>query len=189
MTMKNKIILLVLLLFPLTGSLQIHSQWYQTPTPETSSYTGYAWDNWVVRDCKYAYSNGWVYVYPEFKNPKDFYFRFKREELGIHELSRSEWDRVNQDGGWITEYCTFEYYITDKYQTMKSCLEVCGFPCAKAVVGPGKPFVLQSEKVKTRIWYSKKNKVRTLNFFFSDGSGFGITVHWNYSGYNMKYLY
>ena len=49
--------------------------------------------------------------------------------------------------------------------------------------------VIKSEYVKTNVAYTDDDEVRTLNFFFSDGSAFAIAVHWDYSGSNMKYTY
>lgn len=157
----------------------------------SSCYTGYAWDNWHDRryDWKFCYSNGWVYVYNSIRQPRDFYFRFNYNDLGLRELTHAEWKSVKKNNGWVDKYCTFEYYITDAYQTMKSCLETNGYPCAKEKVSYGKPSVLKSEYVQTNVAYTDDDEVRTINFFFSDGSAFAITVHWNYSGSNMKYLW
>lgn len=157
----------------------------------SSCYTSYTWDNWKSREYewKFCYSNGWVYVYPDYRQPKDFYFRFKYNDLGLRELTRSEWKNVKGNNGWVEKNCTFEYYITDEHQTMKSCLQVYGYPCAKEKVSYGKPSVIKSEYVKTNVAYTDDDEVRTLNFFFSDGSAFAITVHWDYSGSNMKYTY
>ena len=157
----------------------------------SSCYTSYTWDNWKSREYewKFCYSNGWVYVYPVYSQPKDFYFRFKYNDLGLRELTRSEWKDAKGNNGWVEKYCTFEYYITDEHQTMKSCLQVYGYPCAKEKVSYGKPSVIKSEYVKTNVAYTDDDEVRTLNFFFSDGSAFAITVHWDYSGSNMKYTY
>lgn len=157
----------------------------------SSCYTSYTWDNWKSREYewKFCYSNGWVYVYPVYSQPKDFYFRFKYNDLGLRELTRSEWKNAKGNNGWVEKYCTFEYYITDEHQTMKSCLQVYGYPCAKEKVSYGKPSVIKSEYVKTNVAYTDDDEVRTLSFFFSDGSAFAITVHWDYSGSNMKYMY
>ena len=149
-----------------------------------SAFTSYTWDNWQDVLWKYEYTNdGWVYAYPSYGNPKDFYFRYKYNELGLRELSRQEWKAIKQNQGWTDRYCTFEYYITDECQTMKRCLEKYSYPCAKArLYSHDKPSVLRSESVRTSVYYKSNNKVRTLNFHFSDGSGFAITVYWDYSG-------
>lgn len=155
-----------------------------------SSFTSYTWDNWHNCSWKYYYSNdGWVYAYPSYDEPRNFYFRYKYNELGLGELSRKDWKNVKLNSGWVDRYCTFEYYITDECQTMRNCLEKYSYPCAKARVETGKPSVLKSEYVKTRIHYTDDDEVRTLNFHFSDGSGFAIGVHWDYSGNKMTYTY
>lgn len=182
--MKKRTLLSLIFFFIVACNVPIHCQ-------SSSCYTSYTWDNWKDRkyEWKYCYSNGWVYVYPSWGNPNDFYFRFNYNDLGLHELSRSEWKSVKQSNGWVEKYCTFEYYITDKYQTMKSCLQDYGYPCAKEKVSYGMPTVLRSENVRTSIVYTDDDEVRTLNFWFSDGSALAIAVNWNYSGYNMKYMY
>lgn len=181
--MTKRILLSFIFFFIVACNVQIYGQ-------SSSCYTSYTWDRWTDQALwKYCYSDGWVYVYPSYKNPKDFYFRFKYKDLGLHELSRSEWKSVKQNGGWVERYCTFEYYITDQYQTMKSCLQDYGYPCAKEKVGYGMPSVLKSENVRTRISYADDDEVRALNFWFSDGSALAISVHWDYSGYNMQYTY
>ena len=155
-----------------------------------SIFTSYTWDNWHNCNWKYYYSNdGWVYAYPSYAEPRNFYFRFKYSDLGLGELSRQVWKSVKQNNGWLEKYCTFEYYITDECQTMKSCLEKYSYPCAKAQAQSGKPSVLKSDNVKTNVNYTDDDEVRTLNFYFSDGSGFAIDVHWDYSGNKMTYTY
>ena len=155
-----------------------------------SAFTSYTWDNWSSSHWKYYYSNdGWVYAYPLLGNPRDFYFRYRYSDLGLGELSRQEWKAAKLNSGWVDRNCTFEYYITDECQTMKSCLEKYSFPCAKDKVAYGKPSVLKSEYVATRVNYTDDDEVRTLNFRFSDGSGFAISVHWDYSGNKMTYAY
>lgn len=164
----------------------------KTFAQEYSSFTSYEWDNW--RSCewewRYYYSkNGWVYAYPKYQEPRNFYFRFKYSDLGLKEFSRQEWKTVKQNGGWVQKGCTFEYYITDEFQTMKSCLEKYSYPCAKEHVKEGRPSVLKREWVTTKVHYQAKDEVSTLNFWFADGSAFGLTVWWEYSGNNMKYRY
>lgn len=155
-----------------------------------STFTSYTWDNWHNISWRYYYSNdGWVYAYPSYEEPRNFYFRYKYNELGLGELNRKEWKSAKQNSGWVDRNCTFEYYITDECQTMRSCLEKYSYPCAKVKAAQGRPSVLKSEYVKTHVYYTDDDEVRTLNFHFSDGSGFAITVHWDYSGNKMTYTY
>ena len=92
-------------------------------------------------------------------------------------------DRIGQfhEGAYkiITEKLD-EYYITDECPTMKSCLEKYGYPCAKEQLNTWekRPSVLKSEYVSTKIFYNSRNKINTLNFFFSDGSAYAIAVDW-----------
>lgn len=155
-----------------------------------STFVSYTWDTWHNCGWKYYYSSdGWVYAYPSYDEPRNFYFRFRYNDLGLGELSRQAWKTAKQNSGWVDKNCTFEYYITDECQTMRSCLEKYSYPCAKARAQAGKPSVLKSEYITTRVNYTDDDEVRTLNFHFSDGSGFAITVHWDYSGNKMTYTY
>jgi hypothetical protein len=165
-----------------------------------SAYTSYAWDTWKSNEWAYLYKNGWVYaVKAEYSwgnlkpvgNARDFYFRFKYSDLGLRELTRKEWKELNKGEVWKTAFCDFEYYITDKYPTIKSSLTAYSWPCAKAYNDPRKPAVLKRERVIVKVHYTDDDEVRDLNFWFGDSSdcSFGITVHWDYSKDNMTYSY
>ena len=174
----------------LTWAILMFAMPTKTSAQSYSKFTSYTWDNWCSCNWKYYYStDGWVYAYPFYDEPRNFYFRYKYSDLGLCELSRQTWKTVKQNNGWVDKYCTFEYYITDECQTMKSCLEKYGYPCAKYYVASGKPSVLRSEYVTTKVHYAKDNRVKTLNFLFSDGSGLALGVEWKYSGNNMTYSY
>lgn len=153
-----------------------------------SAYTSYTWDRWQNNQWEYIYSSEWVYAVPRGSNAKDFYFRFKYSELGIHELSRKEWKAIKKDEGWQESTCTFEYYITDQYPSLSLALEQHSWPCAKYYVKSNKPSKLVSAKAKAKVYFTDDDEVRTINFWI-DGFGFAITVHWDYSGYKMTYSY
>lgn len=157
-----------------------------------SAYTGYTWDNWQANYLwKYAYSNdGWVYAYPSLGGqPRDFYFRFYYKELGLHHLQGQEWKNVKANNKFYETSCTFEYYITDEHPTLRASLEKLSWPCAKWYhFDKNMPIVLKSAKAKVHAQYDDDDEVRVLNFWI-DGVGFAITVHWDYSGYNMTYTY
>lgn len=150
-------------------------------------FVGDIWSNWhyyglLISDPRgWEVSNGWVYVFA--KEPYDFYYRFKPTELGLKKLSYKEWSTLKKEGGWITGYCTFEYFITDEHPTMKSCLKKYGYPCAKQKLDSYKqrPSVRKSEFVETRVRYSSASKISCVNFFFDDGSAYAISVDWKIS--------
>ena len=157
-----------------------------------SAFTNYTWDSWSDISWKYAYSNdGWVYAIPYGGNPRDFYFRFNFRELALHELDRPQWKAVKANNGWLENLtCTFEYYITDEYQTFKDALAAHSWPCAKYYhsTSSGMPIVKRTAKALTKAFYTDDDEVRTLNFWI-DGCGFAITVAWDYTGYRMTYHY
>lgn len=156
-----------------------------------SAYTSYTWDEWQANyTWKYEYSNGWAYAYPSLGGqPRDFYFRFKYKELGLHHLHGQEWKNVKANNKWFETSCTFEYYVTDEYPTLRASLEDHSWPCAKRFhYDKDRPIVLKSTKAKVSAKYDDDDEVRALNFWI-DGVGFAITVHWDYSGYNMTYTY
>ncbi len=157
-----------------------------------SAFTKYAWDTWSLNQWEYVYSNGWVYAVPIYGgNPRDFYFRFNYGELWLRELDRKEWKAVKANKGWLDNLkCTFEYYVTDKYPTIKDALVAYSWPCAKYFhsSSSGMPIVKRTTNATVTAFYTDDDEVRTLVFWF-DGCGFGITVMWNYSGYNMRYSY
>jgi hypothetical protein len=164
-----------------------------------SAYINYSWDQWRTTQWGYIYNDGWCYAVEgeqilfwepvrPIGNARNFYFRFKYRDLELHELTRKEWRPIKKAGGWIEKYCEFEYYITDQYPTLKKALEAHSWPCAKYYVDSRKPYILKRERVRAKIHFTDDDEVRTINFFF-DGCGFAITVHWDYSGYNMTYRY
>lgn len=191
----------------------ISSLFTHVDAQQFTARTSVDWDQWQENKWGYIYSGDWIYAvkgertYTHVEhhsflsstlstvwyqkpvgNARDFYYRFNYRELGLHKLSRKEWKQVKKNGGWLETSCTFEYYITDQYQTLRSALDAHSWPCAKYYCAPGKPAVLKSEKVSVRVHMTDDDEVRTLNFFFSDG-GFALTVYWNYSGNKMTYLY
>ena len=174
-----------------------------------SAYTSYDWDQWQDNQWGYIYSSGWCYAvagerysYTDYgflsetrkssirpaANAKDFYFRFKYSELGLHELSKKEWKAIKKDEGWLECTCTFEYYITDQYPSIASALKQHSWPCAKYYVKSNKPSKLVSTKARAKVYFTDDDEVRAINFWI-DGLGFAITVHWDYSGYEMTYTY
>ncbi|MCR5361877.1 MAG: hypothetical protein K6E73_07690 [Bacteroidales bacterium] len=181
--MKVKI-LFITLLFSLTSYVLAQ---------QFSANTSYTWDLWQTNQWAYVYSNGWCYAvegkpgHPT-GNARDFYFRFNYNELLLREFTKKEWKEIKKNDGWIQKSCTFEYYITDKYPTLKSALTAHSWPCAKAYLDSRKPAVLKTERVITKVYYTDDDEVRTLNFWI-DGCGFAITVHWDYMDYDMRYGY
>ncbi len=156
-----------------------------------SAYTDYAWDSWGANSWNYVYSDGWVYAIPYGENPRDFYFRFNYGELGLHELDRKQWKTIKAEGGWLKYLtCTFEYYVTDEYPTIKNALAAHSWPCAKYYhsTSSGMPIVKRTTKVRVDAYYSDDDEVRTLNFWFVE-CGFALSVMWDYSGYRMTYHY
>lgn len=157
-----------------------------------SAATSYTWDNWSRNSWNYAYSGGWVYAIPLYGgNPRDFYFRFNYGELGLHELDRKQWKELKAKGGWLENLtCTFEYYATDEYPTLKDALVAHSWPCAKYYhsTSSGMPIVKRTAKAQVKAFYTDDDEVRTLNFWI-DGCGFGLTVGWDYTGYRMTYHY
>lgn len=178
--MKKWFLLFVLTFF---GIFPIYAQRY-------SAYTSYGWDEWHSFQYywHYTYSDGWVYAVPRGGNIRDFYFRFKKSDLQLHELEKKEWKLVKDNEGWIVRTCTFEYYVTDDYPTINAALKERSWPCAKYYQSADRPIVLRSEKVKCHVYYSKKNLVSTLNFHFSNCS-FALSTNWTYKDYNMTYTY
>lgn len=188
--MNYRVILLTLLIF--CGSVSSFAQSF-------SAYTSYAWDNWQDNEWAYIYSGGWCYAVPgeldiwsgkrkPSGNARDFYWRFNIYDLGLHEQSREEWKQLKKDDGWFETSCSFEYYITDQYQTIGSQLKAYSWPCAKYYLSTGKPAVKKTTRAKAKIHFTDDDEVRTINFWI-DGDGFAITVHWDYSGNNMTYSY
>ena len=174
----------IILLFVCICTFSSHAQRH-------SAYTSYSWDSWTLNIWQYAYNDGWVYAIPYYGNPRDFYFRFHYSELGLHELEKHHWKSVKANGGWIDNLeCTFEYYVTDEYPTIKDALVAKSWPCAKFYHFPSSemPIVKRTAKAKTKAYYSDDDEVRTL-IFWIDGYGFAITVEWDYSGYKMRYTY
>ena len=172
-------ILTIFLCLALTSS---HAQQY-------TAYTSYTWDSWASNSWKYAYSNGWVYAIPYGGNPKDFYFRFNYGELGLRELEKKEWKSLKVKNGWLDNLkCTFEYYVTDEYPTIKDALAAHSWPCAKYYhsTSSGMPIVKRTAIAEVKAYYTDDDEVRTLNFWI-EGYGFGITVKWDYSGSRMTY--
>lgn len=191
--MKRSLFIIIALLGICIG--RVEAQQYH-------AHTGYTWDNWHDNQWAYQYDGGWVYAYPKYGNPNDFYFRFKKSDLGIHELNRKEWkalkSKSNSEGWSITtqfaelKRCQFEYYITDRFPTIEDALKNDSWPSAKyyhKMYDAGKkPIVLKSESVQVLVYYSDDDEVRQLCFQIH-GYAFSITVHWDYSGYNMTYTY
>ncbi len=158
---------------------------------EYSAYTSYAWDSWSGNYWVYAYSYGWVYAIPRGANPKDFYFRFNYGELGLRELEKKEWKAVKAKNGWLENLkCTFEYYVTDEYPTLKDALVAHSWPCAKYYhkASSGMPIVKRTAVASVKAYYTDDDEVRSLNFWI-DGYGFGLTVKWDYTGSRMTYYY
>lgn len=174
-----------------------------------SAYTSVSWDQWQTNKWGYIYANGWCYAvagegysYTHYGfmsqeqrssirpvgNAKDFYFRFRYQDMGLHEFSRKEWKKIKANDGWFETTCTFEYYITDQYPTLKSALAAHSWPCAKYYVAPNKPYILKSEKVKVKIHLTDDDEVRAINFFFDDCS-FAISVHWDFEDWTLTYSY
>lgn len=176
---------IIFLSFFIASVLSSYSQKY-------CAFTSYSWDSWVRNHWDYAYKDGWVYAVPYFNgNPRDFYYRFNYSELGLHELDRHQWKLVKANDGWLKNLeCTFEYYVTDKFPTLKDALVAHSWPCAKYYhnSSSGMPIVKRTVKAKLNAYYKDRNDIMTLNFWI-DGYGFAITVNWHYSGYNMKYIY
>lgn len=156
-----------------------------------SAYTSYTWDSWSDNHWKYAYSDGWVYAIPYGGNPRDFYFRFNYRELGLRELGKKEWKVIKANNGWSNDLqCSFEFYVTDEYPTIKNALSAHSWPCAKYYHNPssGMPIVKRALKANVKVLYTDDDEVRTLNFWI-DGCGFALSVGWDYTGSNMVYHY
>ncbi len=179
--MMKRFVLTIITCFALTN---LYSQRY-------SAYTSYTWDSWANNSWKYVYSDGWVYAIPYSGNPRDFYFRFHYRELGLHELNKSQWKTTKANKGWLENMsCTFEYFVTDEYPTIKDALVAHSWPCAKYYhsSSSGMPIVKRTTTAQVKALYTDDDEVRTLNFWI-EGYGFGISVQWDYSGYNMTYYY
>lgn len=156
-----------------------------------TAYVDYAWDSWSNNTWKYAYDGDWVYAIPFQGNPRDFYFRFKYSDLNLHELDKKQWKDIKSKNGWLHDLgCTFEYYVTDIYPTIKDALVAHSWPCAKYYhsTSSGMPIVKRTTWAKVNVNYTDDDEVRTLNFWI-DGYGFGITVYWDFSKYKMTYYY
>ncbi len=159
--------------------------------PEYSAYTNYAWDSWSSNTWEYVYDGCWVYAIPYGGNPKDFYFRFCICDLGLRELNSKEWKAIKSKSGCLENLgCAFEYYVTDKYPTLKDALAAHSWPCAKYYhpTSSEMPIVLKTTWAKVNAFYTDDDEVRTLNFWL-DGCGFALSVAWDFSGKRMTYYF
>ena len=154
--MKKLLILILLSTFSMMTKSQIRT---------TYNLDGY-WGTWRSQVSYNVYGNYSGFVLYESYHPSDYVFKFQIDSYKAPDKKTIKRHRKNNL--WYNYYGTVEYYVSEKYPTVRAMLKAKGFPFRDYGWGvAGNPRVKRTAKAKISIQPYKKYP-RVYNIWFDD---------------------